>query len=221
MFDRAACSLLKALKIWTTAGTVSFHHHPPISVSSAMDNRSIHELFSRSSTPPNQQPQVTQQSQHQQSQHKQFQHLSNNSSPNLIDSLFNHISSPPDHQGQQSPTLDTPSSDNLSASAPITPVMPLTDEPLNPSTSTNTTNADRQSALLSLLSGPGPRSAPVQNPQQSQQLQQTQQTQQTQQAQQLQQPQQVPTPPGSSQRSNASPPHTENQKILLEQLMSG
>ncbi|KAJ7445739.1 hypothetical protein B0H11DRAFT_2086645 [Mycena galericulata] len=151
-----------------------------------MDNRAnnqIPDLFSRGSTPPiPSQPGSLQQ---------QYSN-SHNTSPNQIDSLFHHLSSSNDHQAEP-----------YTSSAPSTPVMSSNDEqqpqqPVSASISASS-NADRQSALLSLLSGPAnPRGAAVPNPQQ------------------------VPTPPSASTRSGASPTHNETQgKILLEQLMSG
>lgn len=155
----------------------------------------IHELFSRGSTPPNQ-------------FHQQFPpaQQSNNPSPNNIDALFQHISAPVDQhpQQQQQGQQSTQGADNTASSAPVTPVVPLTDDPLVPSPSASVSTAsDRQSALLSLLGGPPPNSRPPAHPSSTSM------------------PTQVPTPPGSSQRSNASPGHNENQgKILLEQLMA-
>ncbi|KAF7338662.1 hypothetical protein MVEN_02092700 [Mycena venus] len=160
-----------------------------------MDNRTnnqIPDLFSRGSTPPiTSQPSLQQQYSN-----------SHNASPNQIDSLFHHLSSSTEHQPE-----------SYLNSAPLTPAMTSSDEhqepqqqqqqqppqQVPPSVST-ASNADRQSALLSLLSGPTnpPRAAVGANPQQ------------------------VPTPPSASTRSNASPTHNETQgKILLEQLMSG
>jgi hypothetical protein len=87
------------------------------------------------------------------------------------------------------------------SSAPVTPVMALKDE--SPAPTSSASASERQSALLSLLGGPtGSKKAAAQ-------------------ASNTSLPAQVPTPE-SSQRSNASPGHNENQgKILLEQLMSG
>ncbi|KAJ7756874.1 hypothetical protein DFH07DRAFT_919930 [Mycena maculata] len=143
-------------------------------------NNQLQDLFSRGSTPPiGSQPSLQQYSN------------SQNASPNQIDSLFHHLSSPDDHQ-----------SETYLNSAPSTPVMSSNDEQQPQPVATNissSTNADRQSALLSLLSAPAnPRGAAGPNPQQ------------------------VPTPPSASTRSDASPTHNETQgKILLEQLMSG
>lgn len=172
----------------------------------------IHELFSRGNTPPSHQ-----------NLHQQWEpptQLSSNSSPNQIDALFQNISAPvsqqspqqPQHQHQQfspqQPTQSTAQSvDNVHtvSSAPVTPVMALTDEPPAPGTSASAATAsDRQSALLSLLGGPASSNRQAAQPAN------------------VPLPTQVPTPPGSSQRSNASPGHNENQgKILLEQLMAG
>ncbi|KAJ7093204.1 hypothetical protein C8R44DRAFT_815841 [Mycena epipterygia] len=149
-----------------------------------MDNRAnnpIQDLFSRGSTPPIvPQPSLQQQYSN-----------SHNASPNQIDSLFHHLSSSSSEHQPETYLNSTPS----------TPVMSSNDEqPVSSSISTST-NADRQSALLSLLGPPAnPRGAAA-NPQN---------------------PQQVPTPPSASTRSGASPTHNETQgKILLEQLMSG
>ncbi|KXN90514.1 hypothetical protein AN958_04186 [Leucoagaricus sp. SymC.cos] len=174
----------------------------------------IRELFSRGSTPPNQQ-----------NLHQQFPppaQLPSNSSPNQIDALFQNITAPvmqqspqqPQQQQQLSPqqpiqsniqSTDKPA--HTVSSAPVTPVMALTDEPSAPSSSASgATAADRQSALLSLLGGPAMSNRP---PVQASNVPLPTTTQ-------------VPTPPGSSQRSNASPGHNGNQgKILLEQLMAG
>ncbi|KAJ6500470.1 hypothetical protein C8R45DRAFT_863011 [Mycena sanguinolenta] len=154
-----------------------------------MDNRAnnqITDLFSRGSTPPPaSQPPLQQ------------QYSNPHNPPSQIDSLFHHLGSSSEHQP-----------DSYLNSAPTTPIMTSSDEqqpqqqqpPQQAPPSISTSNADRQSALLSLLSGPAnpPRSGPGANPQQ------------------------VPTPPSASSRSNASPTHNETQgKILLEQLMSG
>ncbi|KAF5373132.1 hypothetical protein D9758_001691 [Tetrapyrgos nigripes] len=120
--------------------------------------------------------------------------------PNQIDSLFQHLSSssPSESSHQQQPSSSTQSATDFSDSLSTSPPMAVSDEQV----STPTSNADRQSALLSLLGG-APSAPVVPGPQQTQ-------------------PQQMPTPPGSSQRSGASPTHNETQgKILLEQLMSG
>lgn len=160
-----------------------------------MDNRvnPLHDLFSRGSTPP---VQIQQQFNN--------PHRAENSSPNELDNLFHNISAPHDQQQQvqQQPQVHSvQSSDAYTSSAPVTPSMSLTDEPLNSAASVpNAGSSDRQSALLSLLGGTAPVRPAVG----------------------ASAPQQVPTPPGSSQRSNASPNHNETQgKILLEQLMSG
>ncbi|KAJ6618338.1 hypothetical protein B0H10DRAFT_2030437 [Mycena sp. CBHHK59/15] len=151
---------------------------PPVT----MDNRAnnpIQDLFSRGSTPPVQQ-----------SLQQQYPNP-HNASPNEIDSLFHHLSSSSDHQHQQSSAYLN--------SAPSTPVMSSNDEQPPSSSVSTSTNADRQSALLSLLGGPANPRGPVAT-----------------------NPQQVPTPPSSATRSGASPTHNETQgKILLEQLMSG
>ncbi|KAG5645898.1 hypothetical protein DXG03_005045 [Asterophora parasitica] len=159
----------------------------------------LQKLFSRGSSPPAQpQPQI-------------HQPLSRNPSPNQIDSLFHNLTAPSDHQVQSATQLPN----NYGSSASVTSLLSsLTDEPIAPSissTTTSATNADRQSALLSLLGGGpvplNPRGLPppaaVAGPSQ---------------------PQQVPTPPGSSQRSHngSTPTHQEVQgKYLLEQLMAG
>lgn len=175
-----------------------------------MDNRnnasagqSLHELFSRGPTPPVnvQQPQpqyVT-----------SPPHIAHNISSNQIDSLFQHLntSSSSDHsQSQQS-------FNQSGGSYGSNPTTPMKDEPA-PSIPANTTAqsiTERQNALLSMLSGP-PANQPARSVNQPPAAQ----------SQQVQQAQQIPTPPGSSQRSNASPTNAEVQgKLLLEQLMSG
>ncbi|KAK7440206.1 hypothetical protein VKT23_017148 [Stygiomarasmius scandens] len=152
-----------------------------------MDNRSLHELFSRGSTPP-----VLPQA-------MQYPPAHNVSPSNKIDSLFRNLSSSsPADSTQQQPASSTQSTADISDSLPTTPVMAISDEPA--SAPVSNTNTDRQSALLSLLGNP-PSASVVAGPQL---------------------PQQIPTPPGSSHRSGASPNHSETQgKILLEQLMSG
>ncbi|TFK25084.1 hypothetical protein FA15DRAFT_668959 [Coprinopsis marcescibilis] len=166
-----------------------------------MDNRTHdRELFSRGPTPPQNQPFAP-------ATAPAPQHPPNSSSSDLIDSLFNHIMIPQDQHQQQSASQDAFQHSavdvNSAVSAPVSPAMPLTDEqPLSsssaPGSSAGATVQERQSALLSLLNQPsGPnRSVPAN----------------------VTQPQQVSTPPA---RSNVSPSqsHTENQKILLEQLM--
>ncbi|KAJ7261361.1 hypothetical protein B0H12DRAFT_1106443 [Mycena haematopus] len=117
-----------------------------------MDNRAnnqIPDLFSRGSTPP--------------SAAQPLQQQYSNTSPNQIDSLFHHLSSSSEHQ-----------SESYLNSAPATPIMTSSDEqpqqqPLQQVPPTiSTSNVDRQSALLSLLSGPSnpPRGGPGANPQQ-------------------------------------------------------
>ncbi|RDB21329.1 Uncharacterized protein C20G4.08 [Hypsizygus marmoreus] len=160
-----------------------------------MENRvnPLHELFSRGSTPPIQQAQPLQTS------------LSSNS-PSQIDSLFHHLTSHPDQQHHQPPP-GSHVSDSYGSSASVTSLLSLTEEPIISSSvsNPNATNADRQSALLSLLSAPqsvntragtGATGGPSM-------------------------PQQVPTPPGSSQRSGSgsTPTHNEQGKFLLEQLI--
>ncbi|KAJ6606531.1 hypothetical protein DFH09DRAFT_1299762 [Mycena vulgaris] len=97
-------------------------------------NNAIQDLFSRGSTPPIAPLQ------------QQYSN-SHNASPNQIDSLFHHLSSSSDHQ---------PETYN---SAPSSPIMSSNDEhPV--SSSISSSNADRQSALLSLLGAPAnPRGA--------------------------------------------------------------
>ncbi|KAL0947371.1 hypothetical protein HGRIS_013487 [Hohenbuehelia grisea] len=154
----------------------------------------IQDLFSRGATPPAPQQ-----------QHTSYQgaHAQDAASSNTIDSLFHGLTNPNDQQ-QSSNQVSNFGSGN---SEPSTPSMPMIDEPLTSSAVSSvsaTTASERQNALLSLLGQPSSnananaRSASYSGPQQ------------------------VPTPPGSSQRSGASPNHNEAQgKILLEQLMSG
>ncbi|KAK2467049.1 hypothetical protein APHAL10511_001307 [Amanita phalloides] len=141
-----------------------------------MDTRPnpLHELFSRSNSPPAQ---------------AQHQQLSNTSSPNHLESLFHQLNAPQQPQQQQAPPQPAQQQpvDSYSAPAPA-------EEPASPPQQSST---ERQTALLSLLSGPpaAPRPAPPS--------------------------QQIPSPPVSN-RSNTSPSHNEAQgKILLEQLMAG
>jgi len=173
----------------------------------------VHELFSRDSTPPGQQ-----------NLHQQFQpptQLASDSTSNPIDALFQNIAGPVSHQSPPQPqqqqqqqlspqhpvqsTVQSTDNTHTVTSAQASPVMAMTDvSPASSVPPTVTTASDRQSALLSLLGGPTSSSRPAP------------------QAANVPLPTQVPTPPGSSQRSNASPGHNEAQgKILLEQLMAG
>jgi len=168
---------------------------PPDNRPVPVDNRAkpIHDLFSRGSTPP--------------VQPYAGSHISSNSSPKQIDSLFHNLTATDQKQPQSHSTVQ--SSDGHHNSAPVSPAMSMSSDPLASSTSTLTTTAsERQNALLSLLSNPSASSNPGTarppagaGPPLSQQ---------------------VPTPPSTSQRPGSSPTHNENQgKILLEQLMSG
>ena len=158
--------------------------------STKMDNRAnLHDaLFSRNSTPPTNQPPP----------HPFSPNISNNSTPSLIDSLFQGIPAPSSdqhsiHHVDPHDTYDPPS------------VLPMASMPEDPVSSPSSNTTERQNALLSLLGGGptmAPRTQPMPQPAQNP-------------------PQQVPTPPGStSQRSNASPQGTDPQK-LLEQIMGG
>lgn len=125
---------------------------------------------------------------------------------NLHESLFSRNSTPPTNpppfpNTNSSPNLVESLFQNISAPAEHHPDIPDSSLPLpeDPPGSV----ADRQNALLSLI-GSGPSSSATNRPLQPSQ----------------QQPQQIPTPPGSSSRSNASPPQTETQKIL-EQMIGG
>ncbi len=139
-------------------------------------------------------------------------HISNNSSPNLIDSLFQNLSPPAPAEQHQSPAAPTaipeshpPESyvpENYHDQSAAASVMSL---PEDTAISPNTI-AERQNSLLSLIGAPATNRP-------SQAVVQPQQPVQT-------QPQQVPTPPGSSQRSNASPPQSEAQK-MLDQMLGG
>lgn len=191
--------------------------------SSPMDNRSnLHEpLFSRNSnsTPPTSPP-----------QHHAFpqqSHIANNSTPSLIDALFQNMSAPapnPEHNSPQGSLHEPHPVDSYHESSGVASVMSPTEEtPLS-----SNTIADRQNSLLSLIGAPmagrpQPAPQPVQSVQQQQptQLQQQQQQQQqSQQPQSIPQSQQVPTPPSSSQRSNVSPLQSDTQKVL-ENIISG
>ncbi|KAJ3932683.1 MAG: hypothetical protein NXY57DRAFT_92220 [Lentinula lateritia] len=163
-----------------------------------MDNRQ--NLFSRGSTPPMQQSAQPQQYQ----LPVQGPHLHHISPGHQIDSLFQQLSSssPAEHL----------SGDSLSNSMPETSAISLSDEPVSSGvptssiTASNSSAADRQSALLNLLSGATGTTATqsnVGNVGTSSQQQQSSQPQ-------------IPTPPGSA------PTHNEAQgKFLLEQLMTG
>ncbi|KAF8969897.1 hypothetical protein BDZ97DRAFT_1915012 [Flammula alnicola] len=104
---------------------------------------------------------------------------------------------PAEHQALQPANLEPHPVETYHEASGITSVMSLTeDTAISPSTI-----AERQNSLLSLIGAPATnRPPPLPQPAQ-------------------QQPQQIPTPPGSSQRSNASPPQIETQKIL-EQMTS-
>ncbi|KAH9484164.1 hypothetical protein JR316_0003644 [Psilocybe cubensis] len=161
-----------------------------------MDNRAnLHEtLFSRNSTPPAQQPLP---------QYPSVRSAASSSTPSIIDTLFQNITAPApaDHQ----PTLPEPHAPEPYESPAINPGL-LADETATRSSPNAGSVAERQNALLSLIGGPAATTRPPvsQQPQQGP----------------SQAPQQVPTPPGSSQRSNASPSGNDTQKIL-EQMMSG
>lgn len=139
--------------------------------------------------------------------------------PNLHDSLFSRNSTPPTSSEQvpfsphvsSSPSIiDTlfhglppPSDHKVDVekydSSSLPPIVPLQAD-----TGSNVSSAtERQNALLSLL-GPttNSRSQPLPQPPPAQ-------------------PQQVPTPPGSSSRSNASPQQPADSQKLLEQIMGG
>ncbi|KAL4268655.1 Enhancer of mRNA-decapping protein 4 WD40 repeat region domain-containing protein [Pleurotus pulmonarius] len=157
-------------------------------------SNTIHELFSRGSTPPPGQ---------QQSQPQPFPspHAADAPTSNQIDSLFHNIASPP--ADSQQPTNQNQGPNVYGNSEPATPSLSLSEEPVASSVSSvsNSTAAERQNALLSLLGNPSSNRSNASTASQAQQ---------------------VPTPPGSSQRSGASPSHNETQgKILLEQLMAG
>ncbi|KAF8630365.1 hypothetical protein AX15_002929 [Amanita polypyramis BW_CC] len=139
----------------------------------------LHELFSRSNSPPVQ------------------QQISNASSPNHLESLFHQLSTTPQQQQPPAPVQPVPQQEQPSTNQSndaYSSFAPAEDPAAPPPQPTNT---ERQTALLSLLSGPpaAPRPTPPQ--------------------------QQIPSPP-VSHKSNTSPSHNEAQgKILLEQLMAG
>ncbi|KAK7049242.1 hypothetical protein VNI00_005843 [Paramarasmius palmivorus] len=181
-----------------------------------MENRSnasssLHDLFSRGSTPPqqpiiqqqqSQQPQVQPQQQQPSSQQQPQspKYLSHNISSNQIESLFQNLSaSPSDHHHAPSASQSSTADDFSTPTTP--PIMSIIDDPVASPSASISSISDRQSALLSLLGGPSSAQSSSST---------------------TQQPTQVPTPPGSSQRSGASPSHNEAQgKFLLEQLMAG
>ncbi len=135
---------------------------------------------------------------------------------NLHDNFFSRTSTPPTNplppppdQHPFSPHLGSNSSPSLiDALFPPTappdeqhisidhPVEKSESAVLNESVTNSATATDRQNALLSLLPATNSRSPQVQ-------------------------PQQVPTPPGSSSRSNASPQQPTDPQKLLEQMMTG
>ncbi|GAW06255.1 wd40 repeat-containing nuclear protein [Lentinula edodes] len=130
-------------------------------------------------------------------------HLHHISPGHQIDSLFQQLSSssPAEHL----------SADSLSNSMPETSVISLSDEPVSSGiptsniTASNSSAADRQSALLNLLSGATGTTATQSNVGNVGTSSQQQPSQP-----------QIPTPPGSA------PTHSEAQgKFLLEQLMTG
>ncbi len=150
-----------------------------------MDTRPnpLQELFSRTNSPPAQ---------------LQHQHISNTSSPNHLESLFHQLNapSPPQQQQAPSPPQAVHQSQQQSINQPGD-AYPTSAPAEDPAPSPQPTNTERQTALLSLLSGhpTAPRPVPP--------------------------AQQVPSPP-ISHKSNASPSHNEAQgKYLLEQLMAG
>ncbi len=164
-----------------------------------MENRpNLHEtLFSRNSTPPTQ-PLPD--------QHLFSPHIGANSSPSIIDALFQNLPAAPPAASDQSSILnkgvdmhpvekyDTPP---LAPNAPLPSDLGVSSQSGSNSTSSAT---EKQNALLSLLNPPATgRSA--QPPQV--------------------QPQQIPTPPGSSSRSNASPHQGTDSQKLLDQIMGG
>lgn len=151
------------------------------------------EFFSRGSTPPVTQP-VTQ----------SFQNPRNPpASSTHIESLFHKLagSSDSSHQVEDSaPKRDLQSSEISSSTPNASSMLLSTDEQLSPPISTGSlaSNSERHTALLSLLSPPSARGALPPAPQTHQ----------------------IPTPPGSSQRSGASPSYNDA-KMLLDQLMQG
>jgi hypothetical protein len=166
-------------------------HSDWISHPPTMDNRTnLHESLFSRNSTPPTHPPPQ--------QHPFPQHVANNSAPNLIDSLFQNISAPADHHPAPK---DSHSIDIYTESAAIAPALSHPED----SVTAPGTVAERQNALLSLIgtgsSATANRPAPASQPSQ-------------------QQSQQAPTPPGSSSRSNASPPTAGTQKIL-EQMIGG
>jgi len=191
-----------------------------------MDNRapSIHEILSRASTPPTQGQQFPgpQAQQVQQPSAPQQQHAPqppDSSSSDLIDSLFQHIITPQETLTQKPAEAPQSNPDNYQISSPrAAPPASLKDDqptssssPPAPSVSSPSAAQERQNALLSLFNNPAPVAPPTAPASASARSVAAPSNAP---------PQQIPTPPGSS-RSNASPSinQTENQKILLEQLM--
>jgi len=141
--------------------------------------------------------------------------------PNLHESLFsrNSTSTPPNipeqhpfspHISSSPGIIDTlfhsppPASDSKADIEKYDTPSVAQSAPLQPDVGSNVPSAtDRQTALLSLLSPTTTtRSQPLPQPSQTQ-------------------PQQVPTPPGSSTRSNSSPQQPADSQKFLEQMLGG
>lgn len=185
-----------------------------------MDNRhsnnSLLSLFSRGATPPIGGIQQAQAQPQRQPSPSPAQPVPESQTTSSLDSLFQQLEQSP--RAAPEPTTTTNNYNvyphnlqpyglppSVTNSGPTTPSMSLIDEPTT-IVSPAATNAERQSALLSLLGGPPPTSnRPAPPPPVAPSNFQPQ----------------IPSPPGS-RKSNSPPSHLEMQgKFLLEQLMSG
>jgi len=161
-----------------------------------MDNRpNLHEtLFSRNTTPPTQ-PQPD--------QHPFSPHIGANSSPSLIDTLFQNLPAAAPAASDQLSNVNKGVDVHPMEKYDTPPVAPNAPLPGDFSQSGAGSATEKRNALLSLLNHPAPgRSQPLAPSPQAQ-------------------PQQVPTPPGSSRRSDASPQQATDSQKLLDQIMGG
>lgn len=163
-----------------------------------MDNRpNLHDtLFSRNTTPPTQ-PLPD--------QHPFSPHIGANSPSSIIDTLFQNLPAAAPAASDQLSNVNKGADMHPMEKYDTPPVAPNAPLPSDPGSSQSGTNSatEKRNALLSLLNQPATgRSQPsTQSPQA--------------------QPQQVPTPPGSSSRSNASPQQGTDPQKLLDQIMGG
>lgn len=183
-------------------------HSPSASFTSSMDRPTQRNLFSRGSSPPGGYQDPTLQPSLNKYQHVSPPHslreVAQPSPPAHVESLFNNLiaqTAAPQPTAGASLAPGGPSQQQLSNSAPATPVS-ITANSVSSTTSAPINSAEsRQSALLSLLGTvASPATSTTSAPQQ---------------------PQQIPTPPGSSHRSGLSANNESQGRMLLEQLMSG